>query len=114
MERALNCILEEHYDEADVWLTWVAKLDPARADLRIHRAFLSFCRTPAQKRQGVASVLRELLVRETMKAPDNLILQVYLACVVQHLGDTNMVQQIMDKQGVSSHPFVGLIQRFLP
>lgn len=112
LERALKCILEWYLDEADLWLSWIATLDPARSDLRIHRAFLSFCRTDEQKRPGVANALRDLLAQETMKAPDNLVFQIYLACVVATLGDNNMVQLIQDKRGVSSHPFAALIKRF--
>jgi hypothetical protein len=112
IDLALASIAEGHLDEADVWLTWAAKLDPTRSDLRLHRAFLSFCRAQPENRPVIASALRELLAQESLMEPSDVSLQVYLACVVACLGDTKMVQVLRNRAGVLTHPLAPLIERF--
>ena len=112
LEHAIRALAAGYLDEADTWITWAAKLDPARGDLRLHRSFLGFCRASSEHQQAVALALREMLVEETIKAPTDMCLQVYLACVVGCLGDRNMVQSITEKEAVRAHPLSHLIDRF--
>ena len=87
MDHAISALAAGYIDEADIWITWAAKLDPARSDLRLHRSFLGFCRASSEHKKAVAAALREMLAEETIKAPSDICLQVYLACVACHQPD---------------------------
>lgn len=113
IDHAIVAISEGALAEADIWITWAAKLDPERSDLRLHRAFLGFCRAKPKHRPAVAKPLGEMLEAAISKSPQNISLQAYLACVRAALGDLNGIQSIMENGQVRAHPLADLYQRFV-
>ncbi|MEE2901239.1 MAG: DUF4388 domain-containing protein [Myxococcota bacterium] len=112
LEAAFEAILHARTVEADFWLTWAAALDPSRADLRVHRAFVSFQAASGEKKSHVANALREFLAEEVAKHPAAHIFQIYLAAVVASLGEAELVANIRGRRGVAEHAMISLIDRY--
>lgn len=113
IDRAVQAMAEGHTGEADYLLDWAAELDPSRRDLRIHRAFMSFCKAEEPMRDAVAKALRPMIASEALKNREDGRLQLYFAAVVAELGEVDMASGIYTHTRDKDQPLAKLVARIL-
>lgn len=99
--------------EADYLLEWAAQLDPSRQDLRLHRAFLGFCRAAPADRGKVATALRSMLASEATNYPDDEPLQLYLGIVGAELADRSVAEAVYRRVRDKTHPLATALKNLL-
>ncbi len=113
IERAVSAMADGRTGEADYLLDWAAELDPSRRDLRLHRAFMSFCRADDSMRDAVAKALRPMIASEALKNREDARLQLYFAAVVAELGEVSMARGIHTHTRDHEQPLAQLVARIL-
>jgi hypothetical protein len=113
VERAAIAMAEGRTGEAAYLLGWAQELDALRRDLRAHRAFLAYCRTPPEERKSVAKGLKAMLAPEVEKAPDDLRLSMYLALVHAQLEEREQAREILARTKERPHALRRVVQDLL-
>jgi hypothetical protein len=113
IERASIAMAQGRTGEAAYLLGWAQELDALRRDLRAHRAFLAYARTPPDERRDVAKGLKAMIAHELTKAPADLRLQLYLAVAHAGLGETAEARAILARTEDRPHPLREVVQALL-